>query len=285
MKSLYSVFAVISLLSTTDAANILFFNGLGEGSHFTVAAEIARELIHNSHSVTFLISDAYSHHKEDAIFSKLFSFEVFKHSLPLDNVRNRMSGMTQAAFEDRLFMYQMTNMNRLVNETNQDCSDLLENGEIMNRLHAAKFDLTFYDPMWPCSAILADIIGAPHVALSPTAFLAAHCRLFGGETNSAFVPELGTGLPVRMSFGQRLKNTAWSLLNDALVSLFIDAPYKDLSGVPEAQRKKGVKKIMEETSLWIINSDPIIDIPVALMPNVVIAPGMSTKPAKSLDRV
>ncbi|XP_071845063.1 uncharacterized protein [Apostichopus japonicus] len=284
MKSLYLVVAVISLLSTTDAANILFFNGLGEGSHFTVAAEIARELIHSSHSVTFLISDAYSHHKEDTIFSKLFNFEVFKHSLPLDNVRNRISGMTQAAFDDRLFMYQMTNMNRLVNETNQDCSDLLENEEIMNRLQAAKFDLTFYDPMWPCSAILADIIGAPHVALSPTAFLAAHCRLFGGETNPAFVPELGTGLPVRMSFGQRLKNTAWSLLNDALVSLFIDAPYKDLSGVPEAQRKKGVKKIMEETSLWIINSDPIIDIPVALMPNVVIAPGMSTKPAKPLDR-
>lgn len=268
----------------SGAANILFFNGLGEGSHYTVAAEIAKELVRRNHSVTFLISNAYKERSNDPIHSKLFKFEIFEHSLPLDRVIDRLAGMTEAAFEDRLFWYQIANSSKLLVESNQDCTDLLDNEQVMGRLKAAKFDLTFYDPLWPCSAILADIIAAPYVALSPTSFLAAHCRMYGGETNTAIIPELGSGLPLEMTFPQRLKNTMWAVFNDLMVHFFIDTPFKTLESVPEKQKKKGVKKIFEETSLWIINSDPIIDIPAALMPNMIYVSGMSTKPAEPLPK-
>ena len=71
---------------TAHAAHILMSALYGEGSHFLVASAIGQSLVDRGHDVTFLIGEAYADLASDPAYAN-FSFEVFQHSVPNDEIR------------------------------------------------------------------------------------------------------------------------------------------------------------------------------------------------------
>ncbi|ELU08030.1 hypothetical protein CAPTEDRAFT_83453, partial [Capitella teleta] len=85
-----------------------------------------------------------------------------------------------------------------------------------------------------------------------------------------------------MNFMERLKNTAYFVS----ITLFGISPKLSPEIVQRYSQYgsfSSLGEISAKSKLWILTSDPVLDYPKPMMPNMIEAGGISTKPAKPLD--
>ncbi|KAJ8040055.1 UDP-glucuronosyltransferase 2A3 [Holothuria leucospilota] len=264
------------LVSGGQSSNILFFNGLGEGSHYSVAASLAEELSARSHSVTFLLGNDSRHRAEHPVHSKLFNFLFVE--INSGAIKEHYHEMTKAGFEGKNMFVDYTFMVDLVRELARQCQYVFQ-PSILENLKSSKFDLVIFDATWPCCTALSEYLGTERVAIVPTALMPILLRNMGNPVNPATTAESNLGLPRKMSFYQRVQNIVMIMVEKAATDDYVHANYAhilDPLGIkPYTDSLNGV-------SLFITAADPLLDKTVATMPGHVIAAGLTTADAKPL---
>ncbi|KAJ8040052.1 UDP-glucuronosyltransferase 2A3 [Holothuria leucospilota] len=266
------------LLSGVKSSKILFFNGFGEDSHYSVAASLAEELSARNHSVTFLIGSDSRHRAEHPLHSKLFNFIFVEiNSVAIKKIAHKL---TLAAFEGKNLLVEYNLMIELVREQARRCHFVFQ-PSILEKLKNSNFDLVIFDATWPCCVALSEYLGTERVAIVPTALMPLVLRKMGNPVNPATTAESNFGLPQKMSFYQRVQNVVMILVEKAATDDYVHAffgHYLNPLGI------KPYSDSLNDVNVFITAADPLLDKTVATMPGHVIAAGLTTVHAKPLSQ-
>ena len=182
------------------------------------AANIGIELARRDHNVSALVSDAFTSRITDPMYRDL-NFYTFEMGMKTEEVWNRFDEMARLSCSGRTPLENSIYTFAFVGEyLNRDCAAILDmNAKLIADLVDANFDLVMIDPLFVCSAILAEHIAEKHVAFVSTAWFTTIDMFLRLPINVAFQPMSISGFDQRMTFVQRVQNTLmfliWKLVN------------------------------------------------------------------------
>lgn len=244
---------LVLLIVSVDSAKILFFNGMGEGSHFSSAAALGEELVSRGYHVTFLVSSEFMHRPNNPTPSLMFEYIGVSTQVPMASFYQQM---TQAKFDGVDLFWNNSFISEITEAQSKECS-VVFSFNFLNNLRSRQFDLLVFDPWWSCCVALGDTLKIKKVVLNPASLSPVFLRAFGLYVNPALVREHSTGFPERMTFYQRFQNVLLSYsipvldhkpFNDALtnsVALGFNLVSSYLDGLINAD-------------LFISSSDPLL---------------------------
>lgn len=252
------------LLYNVDSSNVLFFNGMGEGSHFAAAAAIGEELASRGHHVTFLVSNEFKHLAKNREFHVHFEFIIMNTEVLMTPY---YAQITQAQFEGLDLYQNKTFIDEVDKARAKECSFIFSHNFIKT-LRNRQFDAIVFDPWWPCCIALGETLNIKKVVLNPASISPAFLRAFGLHVNSALIAEQGTGFPENMNFFQRIQNVLISLripvvdhvaFNDALAT----HANKPLTAMLQKNKITSYMEGLSSADLFMSTSDPLLypDIP------------------------
>ena len=263
------------------SAKILMNGMLGEGSHFFCMASIGEALVHRNHSVTMLISNAYKHRAIDPRYSQLFKFEVFNHSVPIEEIHEQFDAFNRRAFSGSTA--QMLSFIEVLRDgRSKDCDAILSNQGYINQLRNEKFDLLVYDLTWYCGPLIGRSLGIPYVATKAVALPCNNGNLFyrDGSFNPAYIPEVTTGFTNRMTFAQRVQNFIQNVMMEFVLQTFRKT--YDALIIKHKIGSESIGDLFRKNELLLINGDFAVEFPCHVSPNVVLVGGLTTRPSNPL---
>ncbi|XP_071499434.1 UDP-glucuronosyltransferase 2B33-like [Diadema antillarum] len=276
-----SLLLVVSLGGFGSAARILMNAFLGEGSHFVCAAAMAERLVEKGHNITFFISNAYAHRATDAKFANLFDFEIFHHSIPVEEVHKQLNAYNERAFEPA--SVQMLTFAELMRDARAaDCDDILGDKALMDRLAMANYSFVVYDITWVCPVLMARKLGIPYATVSAIATPCTVAEGAGAVPSPAFVPGMFSALPNTMDFMDRVANTL-NYIFIRLIGEYFRQPYNRLNEKYNISPGESIGYLVDQSDLFLVNSDFSVEFPCSLPPNVISVGGLTTKPAVALS--
>ncbi|XP_072176390.1 UDP-glucuronosyltransferase 2B1-like [Diadema setosum] len=269
-----------------EGANILFYCGLGVGSVFTTCARLGEELVNRGHNVTALISNAYLSRSKDPKYRNLFNFAVFNHSRPVDQVYATFEWIGKASMTGHFLREFLLNRPPEVNlERNEfsDCDALLGDQALVGRLADVQYDAVIAERLFGCAVLLGDLIGARRLILvSATMWGADYGSIIAGSPNLlAVTPAIGSGLPSRMSFKERVQNVFYNQFttSSALMMPIYEKYKRERNFFPGMT----LRERYDRADLYLVNMDFSLEFPAAITPKVIPVGGLSTSPAKPLS--
>ena len=271
------------------AANIFVSALYGEGSHFLAASAIGQSLVERGHNVTFLISSAYSdYHTRDTKFFN-FSYEIFKHPVPDDEVREMFHTMSTLAFvrKDQQFAEMMK---LLTGRMVDDCEYLISDKLFVSRLKV--MDAMLLDISWPCVLLIRETLKKERnysrdvsmITISHLPSWSGFLRVSGSSFSYAYQPEFTTGLPSKMNFAQRLQNVFMSTFINLLAEVTFKPPYLKIGqrmGLPPVHFIRSYS----DFDLHLTNTDFSSDFIYPLSPNVIAVGGLTATNPGPLEKV
>ena len=270
------------LVLGVSGGNILIRPLMASGSHYMVAKVVATELVNRGHTVTMVVRDQEEANIKATGDDQLFNFEFHKCNFTGAETKQLLENMTKAGLKGKYMEFLMSligtdHMQREVSE----CGDLLlGDEELIARLRNSNFDLGIVDNSEQCP--LMQFLGGPYVVLSPILTFASPI-LLGNRVpfNPAYMPEMMTGLDHKMSFLERLWNTANSIIVGAM---FAALPYGELR-VRYHKRLADVSFYHGDADFWLINTHYALDFARPLLPNSASVGGLTTREAQPLNDV
>ncbi|XP_072181578.1 UDP-glucuronosyltransferase 2B33-like [Diadema setosum] len=276
-----SLLLVVSLAGFGSAARILMNAFLGEGSHFFCAAAMAERLVEKGHNITFFISNAYAHRATDAKYANLFDFEIFYHSIPVEEVHQQLNAYNERAFEPA--SAQMLTIAELMRDARgKDCDDILGDKALMDRLAMANFSFVVYDNTWVCPILMARKLGIPYATVSAISSPCTVAEGAGAVSSPAFVPDMFSGLSNTMDFMDRVVNTL-NYIFIRLIGEYFRQPYDRLNEKYNISPGESIRYLVDQSDLFLVNSDFSVEFPCSLPPNAIPVGGLTTKPAVALS--
>ncbi|XP_038053809.1 UDP-glucuronosyltransferase 2C1-like [Patiria miniata] len=261
----------------------LVYTGGEDGSHHMQTINVAKGLIRQGHSVTFLLSSSCTKwlHEGDAY---LFNFIVYRSSLTTEEREaiseefsvgvmtgelGSLAGFMKATLRGMIDGNRRRNrpLNLLLNE----CDDLLGDAEAMHAIREGQFDMLIGDDMTGCNPLLANKLDIPFVLYGCTAVKPTKLQLLYGLPNHpAYIPERQLGLTDNMTLLQRSTNTLMSLLYGGLYSLHMWWGFSALQDKHGIAPNTPTLELMGRAELWIISNDFVLEFPRPLQPNVIL---------------
>jgi len=233
--TLFIIF-LLTDVSFTHGGNVLVLPG--EYSHWYNMRNIVDELLNRNHSVTVLVNSASPSVNFTA--QERFQFLVFDVPLKAHEVHSvseqliniwmqyptpsRVTiGLQIVEFTGKMFEFQ-----RIL------CDSMLRNDALIARLRDLKFDVLFYDPMFLCSDLLAEILDLPLV-LSLRFSLGFSMERMCGQMPSppSYVPVPPTVMTDHMCFMERVKNMIMYVVYSVgfrMASMRLDNYYSEILG-------------------------------------------------------
>uniref|UniRef100_A0AAY5EYQ5 Uncharacterized protein n=1 Tax=Electrophorus electricus TaxID=8005 RepID=A0AAY5EYQ5_ELEEL len=149
------------------------------------------------------------------------------------------------------------------------------------------YDVIFYDPVMPCSDLLAETLGVPHVLSFRLSFAYTFERLCGQmPAPPSYVPAVASQghLTDHMNFIERLENMLLYIAHTAIISLqmtfVFDKHYTKIMGKPTT-----LCDTVGKADIWLIRSYWDFEYPRPFLPNFKFVGGLHCKPAKPLPKV
>ncbi|XP_076867457.1 UDP-glucuronosyltransferase 2C1-like [Brachyhypopomus gauderio] len=258
----------------------------GEYSHWHNMRTIVEELVDRNHSVTVLThtaSPTVKHWEKER-----FEYMVFKVNMEQEDMLNMWQKFITAWLShnttgfEKMSLY-WNAMSGLMGFVENACYGML-NETLVTSLRESHFDVVFYDPAMPCSDLLAETLGLPHV-ISLRLAVAPNIERFCGQIPAppSYVPVFGAHghLTDHMNFIERLENVLLYIALTALVKLqmilMYDKHYTTIMGKPTT-----LCEIMGKADIWLIRSYWDFEYPQPLLPNFKFVGGLHCKPAKPL---
>lgn len=272
--------ALATLTESVDCARVLFFNGMGKGSHFSTAAALGDELVSRGHRLTFLVSNEFKHLVETLTPSPIFEVITFNTEVIMSSFYEQA---TQAKFDGVNLFLNDSFIVEIREAQTQECSSVLSSNFIKT-LKARQFDLLIFDPWWTCCIALAETLKIKRIVLNPTSLSPMFLRAFGLHVNPALVREHSTGFPEKMNFYERIKNVLMSFsvpvvehkpFNDAMNNVYV----VDMNGVPSSL------DTLMDADLFISSSDPLLYPDMPEIAGHISAAGLTAKKADRLNQV
>ncbi|XP_041470372.1 UDP-glucuronosyltransferase 2C1-like [Lytechinus variegatus] len=261
-------------------SNILIYTSYGAGSHFMCAAHIGNELKRRGHNVTVIISNAYENRSKEEQYKDL-QFEIFKHSVPVEEVWRRHELITKGVFKGTWRQESWYRLTEAINEYIGDCEALFNDKELLQRLRQAQFDVALVDPYFPCTLLVAEYAAKRHVSIMATSW--SHlARYNGNPANAAYMPEMSLGFTNQMTLIQRAINCIMVLINEWMKGMTdVFSAIQDANGICPGLRPRD---LYQRSQLLLANVDFAFEFPVPVMPNLIPIGGISTRPAGNLTQ-
>lgn len=139
--------------------------------------------------------------------------------------------------------------------------------------------------MFPCAvAVLHAFPNIPVVGVTPFLLPPEYSHIFGNNLQPAYIPQYFSCLTDNMSFMERLFNFLATYGPEFGCYKYWDEFEK------VAVKKYGPKyapymKNIDRISLLLSNTNPLLDYPQPLPPNIITVRGLQAKPAKQLPQV
>ncbi|KAJ8040420.1 UDP-glucuronosyltransferase 1-2 [Holothuria leucospilota] len=276
-RFVYLFVVIQSHINKSHASKILFFNGMGEGSHYFYASSLAEELSSRGHDVTFLLGEKFKFRANNPVHKDMFNFIFVSNKGSLDKC---FQHATEEAFEGKMIFLDYNFLDWYGQELSKDCEAIFS-PTILEQLQWHQFDLLMCDPLWPCSIALGDYLGVEKIALMPISSSAAILTLLGNPTSSAITATFGRSYPEKMNFSQRLANFVFSHLGVWLLSLLSDSPYRHIL---DPFHVRSYSESLKTINVYILASDHLLDQKIPTMPGMVKASGLTIRPPKPLPK-
>ncbi|XP_072512942.1 UDP-glucuronosyltransferase 2C1-like isoform X2 [Salminus brasiliensis] len=258
-------------------------------SHWRSMLAIVNELVARNHSVTALTHSASPSIK----FSQKDNFQniVFQINMEEQEVQNILQNFMDASMNDSitgirafsLFWNMMSDHGRYLEAV---CDGMLLNAKLLASLRELNFDAVLYDPVVPCSDLLAETLGLPHVASLRLTTAYTLERLCGQlPIPFSYVPAGSTQghLTDHMNFLERVENILLYIAHTALFKLqvmfTIDKYYTKITGKPTT-----LCDTLGKADIWLIRTYWDFEYPRPLLPNFKFVGGLHCKPAKPLPK-
>lgn len=231
-----SVIFLLTAMSFTRGGNVLVLPG--EYSHWHNMRNILEELLNRNHSVTLLVNSASPTVNFTA--QERFQFLVFDVPLEAREVHSLSEQMLniwmQHPTPNRVIVgLQIIDLMGKINVMQRTmCGSMLRNDALVARLRDLKFDVLFYDPMFICSDLLAEILELPLV-LTLRLSLGFSMEKMCGQmpTPPSYVPVPPTVMTDHMSFMERVKNIIMYVVYSfafRMASMSLDHFYSEVLG-------------------------------------------------------
>ncbi|XP_041457770.1 UDP-glucuronosyltransferase 2B4-like isoform X4 [Lytechinus variegatus] len=258
------------------ASNILVSALYGEGSHFMAASAIGQSLVQHGHNVTFLISSAYYEQRANEPKFSNFSYEVFKHSVPDDEVRAMFQALNKLAFVNQDQQFAQI-LNLLSKRLPEDCNFLLSDKNLPSRLKG--IDAILMDVSWPCGLLIREILrknemNVVMIAITPTPPWSGFLSASGSFFSYAYQPEITTGLSNKMTFVQRLKNTFQGTFLNTLAWFVFYPPYSEICRTLGLPNVHPIQSYLD-FDLYLTNIDFASEFIYPMSPNVIPVGGLT----------
>ncbi|XP_076867450.1 UDP-glucuronosyltransferase 2B20-like [Brachyhypopomus gauderio] len=261
----------------------------GEYSHWHNMRTIVEELLDRNHSVTVLAHTSSPTVKQSQ--TDRFKYMFFKINLDQEDTLNMWHNFLAAwmsenatGFEKLSLFWNM--MSEFLSYFEKVCSGMLLDEKLVTSLRESHFDVIFYDPMMPCSDLLAEVLGVPSV-MSIRLTLAYYYERLCGQMPAppSYVPAVAAQghLTDHMNFLERLENLLLYIGHTAMFKLqmmfIFDKHYTRIMGKPTT-----FCDTLGKADIWLIRSYWDFDYARPFLPNFKFVGGLHCKPAKPLPK-
>ncbi|XP_072022360.1 2-hydroxyacylsphingosine 1-beta-galactosyltransferase-like [Amphiura filiformis] len=273
------------VLPLVGASNILIYPLFGEGSHYSVMYNVAKEMTARGHTVTMLVGDIFQDKvmKSTGADEERIDFIFHKTCQTYAERIEFIANMTNAGLEGRYTEWMLeVSSTDFFQQYVKECGTILGDEELMSKLQ--NFDLSVVDNNQDCSVVqyLRLKYGVKFVSVSailtvPSIDLISKRVPF----NPSYMPEMTSTLDHVMTFSDRLKNVATSFTILVLFTLLNTPKY-------ETRREFGITETSpyyEDAELFLINTDFALDFARPLLPNALPVGGLTTKKARPVSAV
>ncbi|KAL6463912.1 hypothetical protein MHYP_G00283030 [Metynnis hypsauchen] len=258
-----------------------------EHSHWYNMRVIVDELVARNHSVTVLIHSASSINYTQ---KENFRYIVFKINVEKEDAEKMWQNhinvwINEAVPGIRTLLLFWNIMSEIQSYLESICDGMLLNQELLASLRESHFDVLLFDPLMPCSDLLAETLGVPRVMsnrLSVAYTLERQCGQL--PTPPSYVPAVAAQghLTDHMNFIERVENV---LLYAALTVVYklqmitFDKYYTKIAGKPTT-----LCDTLGKADIWLIRTYWDFEYPRPLLPNFKFVGGLQCKPAKPLPK-
>ncbi|XP_035383074.1 UDP-glucuronosyltransferase 2A1-like [Electrophorus electricus] len=260
----------------------------GEYSHWQNMRAIVEELVDRNHNVTVLVHTASPTVKRSQ--QERFEYMVFKVNMEQEDAQHLWQSFIAAWMSYDSTMFQKVSLywnvlSGFMIYVKEVCYGIL-NEQLITLLKESHYDVIFYDPMMPCSDLLAETLGVPHV-VSLRLTLAYYYERMCGQMPAppSYVPAVASQahLTDHMDFTERLENMLLYIAHTAifrLQSMFMfDRHYTKIMGRPTT-----LCDTVGKADIWLIRSYWDFEYPRPFLPNFKFVGGLHCKPAKPLPK-
>ncbi|XP_036436502.1 UDP-glucuronosyltransferase 2C1-like [Colossoma macropomum] len=278
---------ILSGSEMTLSGNVLVVPG--EYSHWYNMRVIVDELVARNHSVTVLVHSASSsvnYTEKENLKYIIFEINIEKQDAVnmWKNYINSSMNQTVIRIETLLLFWNV--ISEIERYGRSICDGMLLNQELIASLRASHFDVLLYDPVTPCTDLLAEILDLPRVMSLRLHFAYSMERLCGQlPTPPSYVPAAATQghLTDHMNFIERVENVLLYVAFTAIYKLSMmftfDKYYTNITGKPTT-----MCETLGKTDIWLIRSYWDFEYPRPLLPNFKFVGGLHCKPAKPLPK-
>ncbi|XP_066287580.1 UDP-glucuronosyltransferase 2C1-like [Branchiostoma lanceolatum] len=281
-RYMYVLFCVIVSLTAhgIGAEKVLVVPPAISDSHWFPLASVGQALAGRGHEVTVVVSqDIVAKRRAERPDLRFESFLDQGSRARLEVMTGQMSEMA----EQPVFRT-MQHLHGGLKEMTRHCDLLLGDGDLMERLKQARFQVVITEPFISlCGAIVATHLGVPHVALLRGGPSGLDYQATGVPRPPSYVPSIISGFTDRMTFLQRAQNSVVSCLAQVMFQWLMKSMHYDQlrKYVGEEETLVGV---LAKTDVWLYQMDPLLDLPRPSMPNMVNVGGILAREASPLPK-
>uniref|UniRef100_A0A8C4S204 UDP glycosyltransferase 8 n=1 Tax=Erpetoichthys calabaricus TaxID=27687 RepID=A0A8C4S204_ERPCA len=273
MKFLPAILAVLCCIaaSLTWAAKIVIVPPIMFESHLYIFKTLASALHQDGHDSVFLVSEG-----REVPPSTQYRLQrypgIFNSTTADDFLQSKMKNI----FSGRLTALELFD---ILEHYSQNCDLMVGNQDLMDRLREEKFDLLLVDPNEMCGFVIAHLLRVRYAVFSTGLWYPAEV---GAPAPLAFVPEFNSLLTDRMSFFQRITNTAVYVVSRFGVQFLVLPRYDRIIKKYNIQPAASMYDLVQRSSLWMLCTDVALEFPRPTLPHVVYVGGILTKPPSPL---
>uniref|UniRef100_A0A3B1J047 UDP-glucuronosyltransferase n=1 Tax=Astyanax mexicanus TaxID=7994 RepID=A0A3B1J047_ASTMX len=261
----------------------------GEFSHWINMRAIVDELVARNHSVAVLTHSATPSVKHWQ--KENFRYIVFKIDMDEQAVQAMWQNFISTWLNETVTGFQAMSLTWKMMSDYGDyletvCNGMLLNQELIASLKESNFDLVLYDPVMPCSDLLADTLGLPHIVSFRISFAYTVERLCGQlPAPPSYVPAGGAQghLSDQMNFMERVENMLLYIGHTSVLTLQVmftfGQYYTKITGKPTT-----LCDTLGKADIWLIRTYWDFEYPRPLLPNFKFVGGLHCKPAKPLPK-
>ncbi|XP_035693386.1 UDP-glucuronosyltransferase 1-5-like [Branchiostoma floridae] len=275
------LFLVLGLLTShrTSAEKVLMFPTPGFYSHWLVLAEIGQALVDRGHTVTVVLP-------QDLVDARRaersgFWFETFQDHGTGARIKELIDyNVAMAGQASTSIFHTLEAGINMTGTMTRHCDLLLRDSTLVGRLRAAQYSVVLTEPIFPCGALMAAHVDAklPNVAVLRYDVYFQDVKATGVPHPLSYVTSVETDLTDQMTFLQRFQNVGFYSLVHVAASVY--------DGVAREYLGEGVttQSVMSRTTLWLYQTDPVLDFPRPTMPNMVHVGGLNVREAAPLPK-
>ncbi|XP_077998682.1 UDP-glucuronosyltransferase 2C1-like [Glandiceps talaboti] len=280
---LHTLTVAVFTINYTSCSKILVVPSVSTGSLFLVTKNMAIDLAERGHNVTLLMSNVYYAGTTDhSSGPEMSDVHILPYQSSYDMADTDVAEFTKQAVTGQVGWYSIF---QAISAVTPDCDSMFSDETVMAHLKSSEFDLINACEFTPCGALLAHYLDRPFILHASTRVIPEwDAYMYNIPNNLAYTPCAGTGLTDKMSFIDRVYNSAYYVMKYVSINIILNG-YGDIQQKYNITPHLSIRDMFADAELFLFCTDLALDFPRPLMPNVIYLGGSYlSRPASALDK-